>query len=135
MTIKMITTASILLLCSLAITAQEKETSTHTKLSLDFYDGTVATGYVDQGAFLNFTGPNLNYTFHDSKILLGMLPSLRFKQDRSEIKNALVTPTLGIGLTYAYKKLVVQIPFYYNPKTTVTNGNWKMGAGIGFRFR
>lgn len=125
----------MLFFCSLTMTAQEKETRIHSKLSLDLYDGTVVTGYVDQGAFLNFTGPNLNYTFQDSKILVGMLPSLRFKQDRSEIKNALVTPTLGMGITYAYKKIVLQIPFYYNPKTAVNNGNWKMGIGIGFRFR
>ena len=43
-----------------------------------------------------------------------ILPSVRFKEDNGITKNALVTPSLGIGITYTYKLLAVQIPFYYN---------------------
>jgi hypothetical protein len=32
-----------------------------------------------------------------------------------------------------YKHLVVQVPFYYNAKTTTSNGKWHPGIGIGFK--
>lgn len=104
------------------------------KVKLTLYDGYVMGGYVDGGAFLNFTGPNINMTMSDSKIVLGMLPSLRFKEDRAEVKNALVTPNLGVGITYSYKNFAVQVPFYYNAKTSTENGKWNIGVGIGYRF-
>ena len=62
-----------------------------------------------------------------------MMPSLRFKADNSVTKNAFVTPSLGCGLTYSYKFLAVQIPLYYSPKTSVQNGKWHVGVGIGLR--
>jgi hypothetical protein len=65
--------------------------------------------------------------------MLGMLPSLRFKKDNSTIKNSFVTPTLGLGFTYCYKLLAVQVPLYYNSKTSLKNGNWQIGIGIGLR--
>lgn len=113
-----------------SISAQE------TKTKFAGFDGTIIAGYVDRGAFLNFTGPNVNVSFKkDHKIILGMLPSLRFKADKSTVKNAFITPSLGIGLTYCYKKFAVQIPLYYNIKTAVSNGRWQIGAGIGMRLK
>ena len=41
-------------------------------------DGIALAGYLDRGAFLNFTGPNIHYKNKDSKYMLGILPSLRF---------------------------------------------------------
>lgn len=105
------------------------------RVQFGFYDGTVIAGYVDHGGYLNFTGPNVSYVFGKSKILAGMLPSLRFKEDKSEVKNAFVTPTLGIGITYSYKKFAVQVPFYYNAKTSNVNGKWNIGIGIGLKFK
>ncbi|WP_449398943.1 hypothetical protein [Chryseobacterium wanjuense] len=29
-----------------------------------------------------------------------------------------------------YKKLALQIPLYYNTKTSTQNGTWKMGIGL-----
>jgi formylmethanofuran dehydrogenase subunit A len=29
--------------------------------------------------------------------------------------------------------LAIQIPFYYTSKTTVENGKWEMGIGIGLK--
>ena len=69
------------------------------------YDGVAILGYVDRGAFLNFTGPNLNVVKGYSRYILGMLPSLRFKTDHGEPRNSFVTPNLGIGFTYCYKYL------------------------------
>lgn len=62
-----------------------------------------------------------------------MLPSLRFKQDNSEVRNTFVTPNLGVGLTYSYKKIALQIPLYYNAKTNNNHGRWHIGAGIGIQ--
>lgn len=105
------------------------------RLAFGFFEGTVVAGYVDRGAFLNFTGPNVSYTTGNSKILVGMLPSLRFKEDPAAVKNAFVTPTLGMGITYAYRKLALQLPLYYNPKTATDNGRWNLGFGIGVKLK
>lgn len=103
------------------------------KVSFALYDGIFIGGYVDNGAFLNFTGPNINATYKNSKFILGMLPSLRFKEDKGTPKNAFVTPNLGIGFTYSYKMWAVQLPLYYNAKTATQNGQWHIGLGIGLR--
>lgn len=116
-----------LIMYSSSIFAQQE------KVMLTFYDGLIIGGYVDNGAFLNFTGPNINATFNNSKFILGMLPSLRFKEDKATPKNAVITPNLGIGFTYSYKIMALQVPLYYNAKTATENGKWHIGLGIGFR--
>lgn len=103
-------------------------------VSFSLYDGIFIGGYVNNGAFLNFTGPNINATYKNSKFILGMLPSLRFKEDKGTPKNAFVTPNLGIGFTYSYKMWAVQIPLYYNAKTATQNGQWHVGLGVGLRW-
>ncbi|MGC4041149.1 MAG: hypothetical protein QM710_10280 [Flavobacterium sp.] len=117
---------AVCLLSLFASNAQEK-------VNAAFYDGIVVGGYVDNGGYLNFTGPNINATYGESKFILGMLPSVRFKEDKGATKNSFVFPTLGFGLTYSYKALAVQIPFYYNAKTATENGQWNIGIGIGLR--
>lgn len=103
------------------------------KVNAGFCEGIIAAGYVNDGGFLNFTGPNVNATFGESKFFLGMLPSLRFKDDKGATRNSFVFPTLGFGLTYSYKALAVQVPFYYNAKTATENGKWNIGIGMGLR--
>jgi hypothetical protein len=103
------------------------------KLSFTVYDGVFVGGYVNNGAYLNFTGPNINVSYKYSKLILGMLPSLRFKKDYGITKNAFLTPNLGLGLTYCYKMCALQMPIYYNPKTIVENGKWHLGIGVGLR--
>jgi hypothetical protein len=99
---------------------------------MDFalFDGIAIMGYVDEGAFINFTGPNLSLSSNNSKFILGMLPSLRFKEDKKTPKNSFITPNLGVGFTYSYKSLAVQIPMYYNPKTITNNGKWFIGIEL-----
>ncbi len=112
--------------------SQEKDS----KLNVSFLDGIAVTGYVDHGAFLNFTGPNINFTYKNTKLMIGMLPSLRIKKDQSSgTKNSTIMPTLGIGFAVVYKKIALQIPFYYNTKTSTDNGSWKVGLGIGYKFK
>ncbi|REC54994.1 hypothetical protein DRF62_07700 [Chryseobacterium piscium] len=112
--------------------SQEKDS----KLNVSFLDGIAVTGYVDHGAFLNFTGPNINFTYKNTKLMIGMLPSLRIKKDQSSgTKNSTIMPTLGIGFAVIYKKIALQIPFYYNTKTSTDSGSWKVGLGIGYKFK
>ena len=112
--------------------SQEKDS----KLNVSFFDGIAVAGYVDHGAFLNFTGPKINFTHKNTKLMMGMLPSLRIKQDQSSgTKNSTIMPTLGVGFAVIYKKIVLQIPFYYNTKTSTDNGSWKVGLGIGYKFK
>lgn len=111
-----------------------KENTPKTRLSVSMYDGVVVVGYVDGGAFSNFTGPSLNITYQQSKFILSALPSLRYKGDSSTgTKNSFVTPALGVGFTYTYKLLAFQIPLYYNAKTATQDGKWNVGFGIGLR--
>ena len=112
--------------------SQEKDS----KLNVSFFDGIAVAGYVDHGAFLNFTGPKINFTHKNTKLMMGMLPSLRIKQDQSSgTKNSTIMPTLGVGFAVIYKKIVLQIPFYYNTKTSIDDGSWKPGIGIGYKFK
>jgi len=105
-----------------------------TKINLLPFDGVLVVGYVNQGGYLNFAGPSITANLNDSKVMLSMLPSLRFKEDQGITKNAFVTPTLGIGLTYSYRAVAFQIPLYYNPKTATQNGQWNIGVGVGLRW-
>ncbi|MCS6967759.1 MAG: hypothetical protein RMJ44_00460 [Cytophagales bacterium] len=97
------------------------------------YEGIFIIGYVNRGAFLNFTGPNINFTKGNSKYILGMLPSLRVRQEDQTPRNALVIPSLGAGFTYTYKAFALQVALYYNARTATTNGSWHVGMGIGLR--
>ena len=112
--------------------AQEQEEK-RKGFNFSLYKGYAVAGYVDEEAFLNFTGPNINYSINESTFTLGMLPSLRFRKDRGETTNSFVTPNLGAGLTYSYKVWAIQIPFYYNAKTETQNGQWHVGIGLGLR--
>ena len=98
------------------------------------FSGIFLSGYVDNGAFINFTGPNLSFSTGNSQFLVGMLPSLRFKKDSGSSKHSYITPSLGVGITYCYKALAFQVPFYYNPKTATKNGEWNIGVGVGIKF-
>ena len=97
------------------------------------FSGIFVSGYVDNGAFINFTGPNLSFTKGKSQFLVGMLPSLRIKKDTGATTNSLITPTLGLGITYCFRAFAFQIPCYYNPKTALKNGAWNIGVGVGIK--
>ena len=96
------------------------------KVDFTLFNGIAIIGYVDDGGFLNFTGPNVTLSSNESKFILGLLPSLRFKEDTKTPKNSFITPHLGFGLTYNYKLIAIQIPMYYNAKTATTNGKWNV---------
>ncbi|ULT38410.1 hypothetical protein KRR40_25165 [Niabella defluvii] len=42
----------------------------------------VIAGYVDKGAFVNFGGPCIKFVSKPYVVTLGMLPSLRIKEDK-----------------------------------------------------
>ncbi|HEX7755580.1 MAG TPA: hypothetical protein VF421_09560 [Niabella sp.] len=130
---KLLTLAAILLLTK-ATTAQTVSLS---KTSASLWDGMVVAGYVDDGTFINFGGPAVKWTHKPFCISLGMLPSLRIKEDKvtgNAPKNNTVTPSLGCGLTASYKHLALQLPLYYNAKTAAADGKWHVGAGLGYKF-
>ncbi|WP_114791536.1 hypothetical protein U0035_18610 [Niabella yanshanensis] len=104
---------------------------------LAVWDGMVIAGYVDKGAFVNFGGPCIKFASKPYVITLGMLPSFRIKEDKVAAgakKNSPVTPNLGAGVSFAYKHLALQVPVYYNAKTTAADGRWHVGIGAGYRF-
>ncbi|MGY6560694.1 MAG: hypothetical protein ACXITV_01170 [Luteibaculaceae bacterium] len=104
-----------------------------TEVGFTFAEGYIVSGFVDNGGYINFTGPNFNITRGNTQLVLGMMPSLRFKQDNTEPRNSFITPALGTGITFSYKWMAIQIPFYYNAKTATQNGRWHVGFGLGVR--
>lgn len=101
------------------------------------FEGILTAGYVDHGAFINCTGPSIKFSKKPYTILLGMLPSLRIKEDKvaaGATKNAALTPNLGFGITAAFRHLAIQVPLYYNTKTATKNGEWNPGVGLGYKF-
>jgi len=105
-----------------------------TKVTL--IEGVVVAGYADDGAYLNMAGPAIKFANKPWTVLVGLLPSLRFKEDKSAsgTKNSLVTPTLGFGLTTIYKHFAIQVPLFYNNKTASGDGKWNVGVGMGYKF-
>lgn len=131
MNVKKLILLFLLMFDSFTMIAQQEER----KIEAAVFEGTVVAGYVDQGAYLNFLGPSISFKKGNHKLILGMLPSLRFKEDKGTTKNFPVTPNLGGGITYIYKKIAFQLPVYYNAKTATKNGNWTLGVGIGYKIK
>lgn len=101
------------------------------------WDGVIVAGYVDNGAYLNFSGPSIKYSRKPVVFAFGMLPGLRIKEDKvaeGSTSNSTITPSLGFGLTASYKHLAVQIPVYYTNKTAAKGGKWHPGFGLGYKF-
>jgi hypothetical protein len=111
--------------------------SQQSKISVLVADGIAVAGYTDNGAYLNFTGPGVKFSRKPFLLVAGLLPTLKIKEDKvapGATQNSMVTPTLGFGLTAAYKHFAVQVPFYYTGKTAAADGKWKTGVGVGYRF-
>lgn len=127
----------VLIAALMGISASHGQDRGPASITPALWDGLLIAGYVDKGAFVNFGGPCVKFSKQPYAIALGMLPSLRIKQDRvagGAGKNATVTPSLGVGVSLCYKHLALQVPFYYNPKTAAGNGRWVAGIGAGYRF-
>lgn len=128
--IRLTALSGMALLCS---TFSSLAQSTAVKSSL--FEGIIVTGYTDKSMYINCTGPAVKLSKKPFSLMIGLLPSLRIKDDKSTAsQNTTVTPTLGFGATALYKHLALQIPFFYNAKTSTQNGNWKAGIGIGYKF-
>ena len=106
-----------------------------TKVKPVLFDGVINVGYINNGGYLNFSGPSLSLAHKNSKFSFGMLPGLRYKVDKGPdpFRNPSVFPNLGFGFTYSYKFFSLQLPFYSNLKTPTSNGGWHMGFGVGYR--
>lgn len=127
-------TQYVAFLSCLAISLSFFTSKAQTKAVL--FDGIIIAGYVDHGAYINCTGPAVKFSKKPYMLAAGLLPGLRIKEDKVApglSKNSLITPSLGFGLTAAFKHLAVQIPLYYNAKTTAKTGEWNLGFGLGYK--
>lgn len=107
------------------------------KTSAVAWEGMVVAGYADKGSYINFGGPSIKFVRKPWSFGFGILPTMRIKEDnvaKGVTKNSAITPTAGFGFTFAYRYLVLQVPFYCNAKTAASNGKWNPGAGLGFKF-
>lgn len=101
------------------------------------FEGIFVAGYVDNGAFINCAGPSIKFAKKPYAVLVGMLPSLRIKEDKvapGAKHNSMVTPNLGFGATAVFHHVALQVPFYYNAKTAAKDGKWNVGVGLGYKF-
>ena len=113
------------------------QNTTATNATIVGWDGMAVAGYVNNGGFVNFGGPTVKLIKKPFSFGFGILPTMRIKEDKvtkGSPKNSIIIPTAGFGFTFAYKHLVVQVPFYYNAKTATSNGQWNPGIGIGYKF-
>lgn len=125
-------TGKFLIVLALVIKAASSVGQTKA-IKTTLWDGIIIGGYVDRGGFLNLLGPSVSISARNTKFSIGMLPSLRFKTDNKIPRNTFVTTGLGLGVTYNYKHWAIQLPVFYNPKTAIDNGKWKIGLGMGLR--
>jgi hypothetical protein len=80
--------------------------------------------------FANFGGPSIKAEFSKkSSLSLGMLPSLRINLEEKD-NNRIVSPILGIGLQFQYKKIILAMPAYYLP---APKNYWTLAGGIGIK--
>lgn len=128
--IKITALSGVVLLCSVFSSLAQ---SANIKTSL--FEGIVVAGYVDKGMYLNCTGPAVKLSKKPFAVMAGLLPSLKIKEDKSAAtKNTMITPALGFGVTALYKHIAIQVPLFYNAKTSTQNGSWTAGIGIGYKF-
>lgn len=64
------------ILTSTLLFSQENDS----RIRVSLFDGIAVAGYVYHGTFINFTGPNVNFRHKNTKMMIGMLPSLRIKE-------------------------------------------------------
>lgn len=127
----------ILTICLLIAGSSTTAIAQQKGFKASLFEGTIVAGYADKGAYINCTGPAVKYTRAKTAFLLGLLPSLKIKEDKVEEglpSNSLITPTLGFGLTATIGHLALQVPAYYNAKTATADGQWKLGFGVGYKF-
>lgn len=115
----------------------QQASNTPPKPALLAWDGLAVVGYVNRGAFVNFGGPTVKLNKKPLSVGFGILPTMRIKTDQvaeGAKKNSIVTPTAGFGFTMVFKHVAIQVPFYYNAKSSTQNGAWNGGLGIGYKF-
>jgi len=123
------------LMLSFTSRSQIKDNTFQTKATL--FEGIIVAGYIDKGAYINCAGPAIKFSRKPIAVLIGLLPSLRIKKDKvgaGATKNSVIMPNLGAGITATYKHLAIQVPAYYTNKTSINDGKWNLGIGIGYKF-
>jgi hypothetical protein len=134
---KLISKAVCMVISFCSFYAVNAQSAAVKKATVVAWDGMAVAGYVDKGAFVNFGGPTVKFICKPFIVGFGILPTMRLKEDKvvkGAMKNSIITPTAGFGFTFAYKHMIVQVPFYYNAKTAVSNGKWNPGIGVGYKF-
>jgi len=77
-----LTFSTALIICLFLSSGIKAQTQKETKVKPVLFDGFLVTGYVDNGAYINCTGPGVRFTKKPVSVLLGFLPGLRIKEDK-----------------------------------------------------
>lgn len=127
----------LLLMCCLTLSPPPLEAQSQHVAHLSAWDGMVVAGYVGHGGYANFGGPSIKWSLKPCTIALGLFPAVRIKEDKvadKMKKNSSIVPSTGFGITSSFKHLVLQIPVFYDAKSTSADGKWNLGIGIGYKF-
>ncbi len=111
----------IILCCilSLSATAQKAEI----KITVS---GSLIAATDGKAFYTNYGGPGIKLVTGKSAFSINMLPGLKFINDNPR---PFVTPILGTGILYYYKKLIVALPLYY----IAAQLKWKPALGFGIK--
>ncbi len=91
-------------------------------------EGQVAVTTNGKAIYLNFGGPCMKYSFKKIAFSIGMMPSLRFEEDKPR---PYITPMLGAGLQVYFlkdRRFIASFPCYYISTKTA----WRVTAGLGY---
>ncbi len=100
------------------------------KVSINYQGQINIASNFSNSLFLNLGGPSIVFVFKKINVGLGMLPSLRYFENKPSIS---ITPVLGVGPFFAFgknKKINLGLPVYY-----YSNFNkWAPAFSIGYNF-
>jgi hypothetical protein len=91
------------------------------------FSGQIMMSYDGSALYYNMGGPAFFANIKKSKIGIAMYPSLKLMNDNPK---PFVTPILGSGIFYQYKKIVVAMPMYF----IAAENKWKLSFGLGYKF-
>ena len=106
------------------------------KVSYKALGSVIISGYKHTGTFffstfLNFGGPSIKMEYGKFGISYGMFPSLRFYKSDNPL---VVSPSLGTGFQFTYKKIALALPMYYIVSPRTKTNIWVVSVGAGYKF-
>jgi len=99
-----------------------KNTTQITTQSVGMLNGFTRVNLSSKAVYFTFGGPGLRYKRSKMTYFLGLLPSIRMRDDEA-------IPSVGGGFQMVYKQIALTFPSFYYAK-----GKWEFATGLGVVF-